>query len=388
MRMDEPEDVLRQALRSKADEARIDLAPGDIAHGAARSRRVARRRALVTIAAAAVVAVVVPTAVLLRPTGEEPSPAPSPSVSGSSGPTPTPSPTAASSGLATVPRGPRPHVAYLLDGTVHQPDGSTQRLPVKATDVVSLAPYHGGWIVLDTMGGLTQYDNTGRVVRQGGSDSALAVSADQMQTAFLLQGHLRLGISSGMGNGETDIAVGDTAHLIGFLGDRVAYSVSGQVRTVDGTGKVTVLPGVRLSDGASAEGDLLAGRTDNGGTAVVSASSGRVLWTDPRWFPGTFSPDGRYLVAYQSATGGEFETVGILDARTGALVAQNRLDGVQALPAVPPVAWDSDDSLLIPYRGGSEWALLRLGTDGTMTRATPVLTGSPYTDLLVFPGRP
>ena len=55
---------------------------------------------------------------------------------------------------------------------------------------------------------------------------------------------------------------------------------------------------------------------------------------------------------------------------------------------MPPTAWDTDGSLLIPYRGGDDWAVLRLRTDGTMTRATPVLTGSPYTDFLVFPGRP
>jgi hypothetical protein len=87
---------------------------------------------------------------------------------------------------------------------------------------------------------------------------------------------------------------------------------------------------------------------------------------------GGFSPDGRYLAAYQSATGGELETVAILDARSGAIVATSVTPGVQALPA-PPAAWEDDDDLLIPYRGGSSWALLRLAPDGSVDRASQVV---------------
>ena len=385
---DDTERLLRGALQDKAEAAESTLTFDDVRRGAEVRRRTGRRTG-VLVAAAVLVAVGTPTAFLLRPGDDQPSPTPSPSLS--TNPTPTPSSTAtdqpASRGLSTVPRGPRPGIAYLLDGVVHEPDGSTQALPAAATDVVRFAPYHGGWIVLDSVGGLAQYDNTGHVVRQGGQESALAVSADQLQTAFLFEGHLYVGISNGMGDGEVDVTVGDAAHLIGFLRDRVVYSLSGHLYTVDGNGNRTVLPGASLADAASSNGDLLVGRVD-GGSKVVAASTGRVLWTDPQWFAGPFSPDGRYLAAYQTATGGEFETVAILDARTGAVVARTQLDGIEVLPDVPPAAWDTDDSLLIPYRGPGAWAVLRLATDGTMTRATRVFGGSPDGGRLVFTARP
>jgi hypothetical protein len=167
--------------------------------------------------------------------------------------------------------------------------------------------------------------------------------------------------------------------------------LKGQVVVLDPSGRSTVVSGLSRASASTDNGDLVAGTTvdDDGTAAVVSAASGKTLWTKPGWYTGPFSPDGRYLAAYRTATGGEFETVAILDARTGVVVADNsRLDGVQALPDVPPTAWDVDGTLLVPYRDGSAWTIVRLGLDGRMTRATSVFDGNPTVDDLVFAARP
>jgi hypothetical protein len=385
------EDLLRTTLGEKAQIAQSTLTLDDVRRDADARRRHSGRRTTLSVAAAVLIAVGAPTAFLLRPTSDEPSPAPSPtpSISTSASPSPSQTPTQSASGLEEVPRGADPKIPYLLDHVIHEPDGSTSRLPAGADDVVRFTPYHGGWIVLDSVGGLTQYDSTGNVLRQGGQDSAIVVSADQLQTAFGFKGHIYVGISSGMGDGEVDHPTDGNAGLVGFLGDRVVYNSGGLVQASDDAGAVTVIPGLSSADATSPDGDLVAGRSaDDSAIQVVSASSGRVLWTKPGWFSADFSPDGKHLSAYRTSTGGEFETVAILDARTGDVVASSDAPGIQALPA-PPTAWDDDQHLLIPYRGGSSWALLRLSTGGRVVRATDVVTDTSLdTPPFVFEARP
>lgn len=379
------EQLLREALAAKATEASVDLTLDDIRRDA--TRRTSRRRVVVALAAAAVVAVVVPTAVLTRPGNGDPTPAPSPAPSQTNRTSPSPAP---GTRLDAIPRGADPQIPYLQGGVVHQPGGTTSRMPASASDVVAFTPYHGGWIVLDSVGGLAQLDNTGAEVRRSRQgEAALAVSSDLMRTAFQLGGNILVGISSGMGQGETPHAVGLHARLVGFLGDRVVYNAAGTVRAVDDAGKETVVPGLTQARATSPDGDLVAGSgADDNSIRVVSVSQGRALWTKSGWFCAAFSPDGRYLAAYRTATGGELETVAILDARTGEVVTTSDTLGVQALPA-PPTAWEDDQHLLIPYRGGSSWALLRLATSGHVDRATDVVE-SPSQDMppFVFAARP
>jgi hypothetical protein len=365
------EDLVRDVLGAKAAEAVATLGVEDVARSAAARRHHSARRRVLLAAAAVVLVVGGPAAILLRPEAGTPGPAGSPTPTGPESTSPTPSP--AKVGLDSVPLGDPPRVAFVRDGAVHEPDGSTTKLPDGADDVVGFTPYHGGWIVLDSVGGLTQYDNTGAIVRQGGQESALAVSADLMRTAYLLDGHVYVGISSGMGEGEVDHRVG-VAGLAGFLGERVVCNTAHGAVAIDDAGHETAIPGLSAVDAISPAGDLVEGPIDDsGGIRVVSAADGRSLWTKPGWFGAQFSPDGRHLAAYRTSTGGEFESVAILDARNGKTVATSETPGIQALPA-PPTAWEDASHLLIPYRGGSSWALLRLSADGAVSRATDVVT--------------
>jgi hypothetical protein len=393
----DPEELLRETLRAKAEDAHDTLAFDDVRRVDVRRRHAGRRTAALA-AAAVVVAVGAPTAFLLRSTGEEPSPAPAPTASPSPTPTqdtsPTQAPTRTPSVLEGIRRGPDVGIPWISQGVIHAPAAGDVSLPTDIRTWTAFANYHGGWL-LASDAGVWQLGGDGQVEPVGQSGGGIVVSSDGMQTAFLANDAVRIGITTGMGEGENVIPFEspDPTGPFGFLsGGRVACNgLKGQVVVLDPSGRSTVVSGLSRASASTDHGDLIAGTTvdDDGTAAVVSAASGKTLWTKPGWYTGPFSPDGRYLAAYRTATGGEFETVAILDARTGVVVADNsRLDGVQALPDVPPTAWDVDGTLLVPYRDGSAWTIVRLGLDGRMTRATSVFEGNPTVDDLVFAARP
>jgi hypothetical protein len=281
-------------------------------------------------------------------------------------------------------------IAWISDGVIHRSSGADVRLP--AGTWAAFTNYHGGWLLSGDH--LVQLDGEGRPTEVASTGGRIVVSGDGTQTAFFADGSVRVGITSGMGEGENTISVTspDETGPVGFLSSgRVVYNgLKGQVLLLDPSGGSSSVGGLARADASTEFGNLIAGTTvnDDGTAAVLSASTGKILWTKARWSVGTFSPDGRYVAAYRSATGGEFETIGILDARTGHVVATNAdTAGVGALPETP-TAWDDDGSLLVPYRDGGAWTVLRLETNGTMTRATKVFEGDPSEAGLVFSARP
>jgi hypothetical protein len=382
------EQLLRDTLAARAGEASVDVTLDDIRHGANRRRSRSRRRALVVLAAAAAVAVGIPAAILLRPAGDEVSPTPSPS----------PSPTATSSaspwpeGLDGITRGKDPQVAYLHGHQVHQPDGTTTRLPDGSSFVAAFTPYHGGWLLLDDVGGLREYDNAGALVlRSTTGEAALAVSGDQMRTAFVYGGHLHVGIATGMGQGETDLPVG-SARLVGFLGDSVVLNgYPDSPHVVDpATGRSTLVRGLESVWATAAGGDLVGGTIagDQHGR-VVSASSGKTLWTGD-WVPEAFSPDGSHVVAVPVSSLNEPDTVAILDARSGAVVSQLHLAG-RELAQNEKAVWEPDgNAVLLGVREtqGAQQAVLRLDLRGTVTLATDPALSNDETPAWIFATQP
>lgn len=395
------EELLRSTLQAKATEASDTLTFDAVRRGAERSRRRTRLRTTALVAATVLVAVGIPTAVLLQPTADAPSPAPSPTptTSGSPSPAPSgsPSPTPTHSDLATVRRGPDIAIPWMSNGVIHRPGARDVALPGGSWD--DFTNYHGGWL-LSGGGGVVQLGGDGHATQLAQTGGRIAVSGDLMQTAFYADGKVRVGITTGMGEGEQSIPVRspDETGPVGFLSrGRLVYNgLKGQILLLDPSDGSSSLGGLARASASTVNGDLIAGTTvDNDGTAaVVSASGGKTLWTKPGWFTGQFSRDGRYLAAYQAATGGEFETVAILDARTGDVVTRSDAPGLHALPelAGPDMAtgtaWDEGGSLLIPYRDGQTWAILRLTVHGTLTRATDVFAGTPFDDNLLFAARP
>ena len=99
----------------------------------------------------------------------------------------------------------------------------------------------------------------------------------------------------------------------------------------------------------------------------------RSLWTDGDQQTVAFSPDGKYLARTITTNGGPLQRIQILDARTGKPVTSMRFLS-NGLTAAGDVAWEDDDRLLFStfdQRNG-DWAILRLATGGTVTRATAV----------------
>jgi hypothetical protein len=364
------EDLLRETLRAKAASASVGLTLDDVRRDASRRRSRSRRTTVAVLAAAAAIAVGIPAAILLRPAGDEVSPAPSPS--------PTAATTSSSpwpEGLEGIDRGRDLQVTYLRGRVVHQPDGSTSRLPAGATDVAAFTAYHGGWIVLDSVGGLAQYDNAGTVVlRSRTGEAGLAVSGDQMRTAFLFGGHVHVGIATGMGEGETDLPVGGNARLVGFLGDSVVLNANpDSPHVVDpGTRRTTLVPGLESAWCTEASGDLVGGTIggDQRGR-VVSMSTGRTQWTGD-WVPEAFSPDGSHVLAVPVSSMNDPDTVAILDSRTGRVVSQFSL-AARDLAQAGRVVWEpAGDAVVFDVREtqATEQAVLRLELDGTVTLAT------------------
>jgi hypothetical protein len=396
------EDLLRRTLSDKAADATSDLTFAEIRDGAAWRKRQVRRRRVSYLAAAAVVVVAAPAGVFTlthrdastpvppaNTTSDTPSPTPTTTPSG------TPAPTA--TGLDTIPRGADAKVTYLSDGVVHFTDGGTARLPAAADDVTQFTPYHGGWLVIDTIGGLTQYDNTGAVVRQSHTgDSALAVSPDQMRTAFEVDQKILVGISTGMGDGENTLPIPADSGLVGFLGDKVLVRTPTGLRTIDDAGNESAVPGPSV-DVPTTSGDLIGGfvgtveNNDLEG-AVVDASTGTVLWHNA-WRPLQFTSDGRYVAAAPVGDNGDPSAIAILDARTGDVVAQTPELGA-GISLGWNVAWDDtkvdDPRLVFEAIGdrGTQKALLALDTTGRLTRVSDVLPVVPAQLAFVFAAHP
>lgn len=366
MRIDQgdAEDLLRSTLRGKAQEAHATLTLDDVKRGVSARRRHTGRRTTLLVAAAVLVAVGVP-AVLLHSGGGRPSPAPAP--------TPTPTPTPA--GLAAIPRGADPRVSYLHDGRVHEPDGTTVRLPGR-DDPTQFTPYHGGWLTVSDTGTLTEWDSSGSTVLVMEGESQLAVSADQLSTAYSVPGEIHVGLTTGMGETEATYSVG-TSQLVGFVRDSKSYDDvvftggdGGQVGYID-RGARHVVGGLSQADATSSGSDLIGGLAPDGVSGRVVNLDGDVQWTSA-WRPRAFTPDGRYVAAVLTDQDGNGTDLAILDGRTGDVVTQVSLHDRGLVQSGSPVWEDSDSAVLLQVEDARGDAVLRLTAPGGLTLASDV----------------
>jgi hypothetical protein len=125
--------------------------------------------------------------------------------------------------------------------------------------------------------------------------------------------------------------------------------------------------------GDAAAGTLVAGRLSDGCLVVLDGTTR--LWRRCDGLRAAeFSPGGRYLAAWHTATGGEFESAYVLDARTGHTVTTTTDTAPRAFHGMPSgsVAWEDDQHLLLAFDDAlsDDWEVLRLGLAGRLTRAT------------------
>jgi hypothetical protein len=382
---------LAESLHRRADAFAPDQADmAQIVHRARRIRR--RRRTTVTALAAAAVAVVaVPTALTLGGGPQariNPGPAHSgsatasvsqtprttpPSTPPSTPPTTPTSPSPTAQPLSDIPMGKALDLMYLHDGTVHYAGGGTAQLPGDSKGVSGFTSYHGGWLVVDQDANtIIQYDNAGNIVRSG-RNGALAVSGATAQTAFQMDGTIRIGTPTG--EGEQSVRA-PTGGLVGLLSSGVVYN-DGKVMLANGSGKTRQVQGLDSAMTTYVPGDLVGGFVSDGhGGApveggVVKAKTGEVVWQN-EWLPLAFSQDGKYVAAVIAGDNGETRAVAILDAAKGTVVAQMPLVDNRRYLRDRAVLFGADDSALFPVDDATgHEAVVRLTTDDKITRATP-----------------
>jgi hypothetical protein len=218
-------------------------------------------------------------------------------------------------------------------------------------------------------------------------------SPDGLLKAYQLGGRLYLGDTTGMSNQENSVAVDARyARPIGFLSNnRVLFTTTGRAGkaptygVLGGAGVGTHLAAIDVARASTDQGDLVAGSDAAGRGLVVSADTGATLWSSAQWAPWAFSPDGKYVAATNSPTGGDFSQVAILDARTMAVVAQHALLGNGLFLEGSPSFEDDTHLLFVGLQQRDQArAVLRLGVDGNLDRATAMIRPN-GSDLTVTP---
>jgi hypothetical protein len=124
----------------------------------------------------------------------------------------------------------------------------------------------------------------------------------------------------------------------------------------------------------SPSGALAVGIDTRGNGAVVELPTGAVQWRAPTGTLGHFSASGRYVVTVQNVgvqtVQGVGDIVGIRDAATGRRVTSTVLPN---LSIVGRPVWEGDESVLVVAEDRhQQQAIVRVGVDGTISRATPV----------------
>jgi hypothetical protein len=142
----------------------------------------------------------------------------------------------------------------------------------------------------------------------------------------------------------------------------------------DGTARR--IPHLATAQTATRAGDLVAGLNQIDTSAVVvDASTGAVRWRAVAWTLSHFSASGKYVSGTQSVgpqtSPGVGDVVGVFDSASGRLVRSVVLpDMVVKSQAV----WEGDDAVLVVAQDAAhQESILRIGVDGSVTRATKVL---------------
>lgn len=404
------EDQLTRVLGNRAAEVPDSIELTDVRARVGRVRR-RRRTALALAAAAVVAAVVVPTGIALQrpvatgPVAPTPTPTPTPTPSVSPSPTPsTPSPTPwqvqqlrPSKAFAMLPSGASPKLAYVYGGhTLAVPGQEPVALPAPMDGVTGLTPLGGGWLVASAIGAdgrssgmSTQAEGAVNLldgqhrpvwirygahqVAAGGGVTAYFAQPDRAESA----GALHLVGEDGARLASWTIPFAQAAVPVGITPEReVVYNLMSDAGSFLGVWVTRANAGperLPMWFATAASADLVSGQLRNGCQVVWDLRTSTELWhTCAGYRVAGFSPDGHYVAAWHTATGGEFESVFIFDARTGARVTDSTVDAPADFHGLPSgdVAWEDNNHLLIAFNADGDWATLRLALDGHLERAT------------------
>ena len=140
---------------------------------------------------------------------------------------------------------------------------------------------------------------------------------------------------------------------------------------------------------ASASSNLLVGVTrfpDSGLPCVGAVRDDVRLWQRCGYTLEELSPDGSMVFGYPDRPTPGHAQLTVLDAETGDPVVA--FDGSQQAQVVGQPAWEDDGHVLAVVQQGGRQAVLRLGLDGTVERATDAVQTGSEPVLWFLGGRP
>jgi len=371
--------AVARGFADATDDAEYPTTPIETVVARAREIRDARRRTAVRVAAAAAVVVAVVSTVVVLGRGSDSEAAAAPVAP-----------------LAVLTPGAAPEVDY-LDGDTYVPVSGDPVTSPAFRRAATATPYGDGVLVADRIVSRRPYAAISLVT--DGSVSRLGCGAPSFVPggagvpAYWLSDSCRAADPRRLVEGDTGRLVEGSTRAattavvaftpVGRVSDGVVAYGSSSTLTVGNAayvlqaddGASRLVSHVEVPRGATPFGDLVAGLapglTDS---LVVDTSTGEVQWRLPDWSLGRFSPSGGFVVGIRSAAppplGSGGDTVGVFDAATGHEVMTRPLPGL-LLDSLP--VWEDDDSVLLVAedRAGRQ-AIIRVGLDGTVTRATSI----------------
>ncbi len=380
------EDLLRETLRSHADDA--PFAPDRTAVvNRARSIRRHRRQGLAALTAAAVVAIVVPVSLAL---GQDDDAGTGPA---NQDHTPKPSPTKTVmpryDSLAAIPRGKDTALPYVGPDALIHDNGTTTPVPGGAKDVTDFGEYQGNWVVQRD---LKTDVYVGATVVRSGAGNGIRYSSDRTEIAYQIGSTLYTSSRNTMGGiGAHGMPAPKDSALLGYLPGGPAMTSGQDSVTIVGSPNRTIplplMPTV-VSQSTGLVGGIVGtvAQGDYEG-AVADVATGTILWHN-KWGVLAFSDDGKYVVAKIAAENGNPSILAILDARTARVIARtpNLGPGVQL---VGNVAWDGH-RVIMDAAGNKarSSALLALDLSGSLTRVTDVAPGPVGKEMFVLGAQP
>jgi hypothetical protein len=297
-----------------------------------------------------------------------------------------------------------PEVAYVAKGDLVLPDGS--RVPLDDT-VSAVAPFGGRWVVARQEDGrdvLTVLAADGTPERSVPGGPSLAVSPAGLVATQDPDGQVLVGrpAEGGFTRLRTDMSLQDV-QVLAMTGagdcsadDRTCAVYYNELGDLGGgyrmgpSGPVWEYTRFRSIVSVSSNGDVAGELAPKGGRRCTGVFDDRErrLWDTCDQVLGPFSPDARFVVGLRAgADDATTKGISVLDARTGAMVVDFAVD--RGTPVqVDDVAWETTTSLLATVRTDGAWSLLRLTTDGSVTKVADLGAGDGDRPALRLPPTP
>ena len=377
------EDKVHDALHRRVDP--LQRTPLTVTDVRRRARGIQRRRAAVAgVAVAAVLAVAVPFGLATTGPAQRSDVPPA---------TRSPEPVVASGTVLVDPDGAETiarTTVPLLDvdaPSLITPNGTTD-LP---GPFAALTPYLDGWVgvTMDEGAGTLRFLDADGTVEDGGSPTGgLVGSPDGTRVAWseYTGSAWQVVLADRSAGAEwlyTAFPPGPEDHRVepvGFLSaDEVVVrtfddSLESKTYVIGSGGAAVEVTGLLQAESASAATGLVAGPTritaDASCYGAVTAA-GAPVWETCKHSVGDFSPSGDYVVGTDpEADGYGSPTLSVLDGSTGeeivtfeAALPRRTVGGFYS-----QVAWEGDEALVVRLFRGEEYAMMRLGLDGTVRR--------------------